>query len=348
MKILYFGNNSPNSTSFHRACALNRIGHDVEIINPYPTYKSNIFNKFFNKLNYHSGYFLLSKKINKFVLKIISKNFNFDLIWVDSGELFGVECLKILKSSNRPVILYNIDDPTGNRDGNRFRTLIKALPFYSLVVVVRKESKDECLKLGAKNVLLVNRSYDEEAHKSFENICEIKADFFSDVAFIGTWMRNEKRDDFILKLINSEIDVAIWGDRWEKSKNWNKIKPYYKGKSLGGREYVAAIQGAKICIGMLSKGNRDLHTQRSLEIPFAGGLLCAERTSEHLNFYKEGEEALFWDDSNECIEICKTLLNNHILREQIRKAGNIRVKLNKVGNEDICQTIIDEIISIIK
>jgi len=77
-----------------------------------------------------------------------------------------------------------------------------------------------------------------------------------------------------------------------------------------------------------------LHKRRSVEIPYAGGLLCAERTTEHLAMYNEGVEAVFWANENECITMCKKLLNDDTLRETIREAGMKRVRLNSSGNED--------------
>jgi spore maturation protein CgeB len=187
-------------------------------------------------------------------------------------------------------------------------------------------------------------SYDEIAHKSFDDASSIDTKFKSDIVFIGTWMNNEKRDLFLSKLIDAGLNVSIWGNRWEKSEYWDLIKEHHKGKSLSGRDYVAAIQGSKICIGMLSKGNRDLHTRRSVEIPFIGGLLCAERTIEHTEMYKEEKEAIFWDDVDECIERCKEILRDDTRRINLRENGSIRVKANQVGNEDICESIIQELL----
>ena len=113
------------------------------------------------------------------------------------------------------------------------------------------------------------------------------------------------------------------------------------GAGPGG--YVAAIRGAKVCLGLLSKGNRDLHTTRSMEIPYAGGVLCAERTTEHLALYREDEEAVFWTTAEECAEKCLGLLGDDQSRERIRLAGMARVRNNKVGNEDICRQILQAV-----
>jgi len=204
-------------------------------------------------------------------------------------------------------------------------------------------TKEEFEKLGGKNVMRVFMSYDEVAHRPFDSIQQIPQNLRSEVVFIGTWMRNEKRDEFLLQLIGKGVPVSIWGNRWQKSPNFDRLKDHWRGNALHGRDYVAAIQGSKICIGMLSKGNRDMHTTRSLEVPFAGGLLCAERTPEHLEMYKENVEAVFWKDAEECAKVCLRLLKDDAGREQIRKQGMIKVRASKFGHEDVCKQILEKL-----
>ncbi|WP_069660967.1 CgeB family protein [Arcticibacter eurypsychrophilus] len=336
--IIYIGDSNLNSTAAHRAKSLERLGHVIIQKDPYEIFTSRRF----EFIHFRTGYFFMQNRINQWAKDIIHTVQKPDLIWVDGGELLGPQCLKILKTFNIPIVLYNIDDPTGKRDGRKFDSLIKALPYYDQVVVVREETERECIKLGAKRVLRVLRSYDEVSHQPYIQVADIPARFKSEVVFIGTWMRHEKRDEFFLELMKYNIPIRIWGDRWQKSPYWNSLKFVYGGGSLSGRDYVAAMQGAKICLGLLSKGNRDLHTTRSLEIPYAGGLLCAERTTEHLEMYTEGVEAVFWADAKECAAVCSELLSNDARRESIRQAGMQRVRSNSVGNEDICQSILDE------
>lgn len=337
--ILYLGDANPKSNSYYRCKALERLGYKVLLINT-SEFLNNKFSFLLNRIHYRTGYRFLQKSIYCKIKAVLEVGETFDLVWVNGGEYFGPKVLQLLQKTNKKIVLYNNDDPTGRRDGNRFDSLLKSLPYYDLCVVMREFNIKEYKQKGAKNLLRVFMSYDEMAHKPFEDVAMIKEQFKSDIAFIGTWMEQEKRDLFLMKLINAGLNVSIWGNRWEESKYWNIIKDNYKGKALGGKDYVAAIQGAKICLGMLSKGNRDLHTRRSVEVPFIGGLFCAERTSEHLAMYQDGIEAFFWDNADECITICNKLLADANLREQIKIAGRKRVLINKVGNEDICKKII--------
>ena len=79
---------------------------------------------------------------------------------------------------------------------------------------------------------------------------------------------------------------SFYGDRWQKAPEWPVIKNIWRGPGLVGQDYVEAIQSAKICLGLLSKQNRDQHTMRSVEIPYISSVLCAERTEEHLAMYR--------------------------------------------------------------
>jgi hypothetical protein len=170
--------------------------------------------------------------------------------------------------------------------------------------------------------------------------------FRSDVCFIGANYKGEDRDIFLGKLIDRGVDLAIWGDHWERSAIWEKLRPHRRGGSLSGRDYVDAIRGAKVCLGFLAKRNRDEHTTRTMEIPYAGGLLCAKRTSEHENLYVDGVEACFWSDVEQCHAAILRLLSDDGLRERIRRQGAQRVRDNRVGNQDMVAQVLDRLITV--
>jgi len=340
MTILYLGDSQSSSTSYHRAAALQRLGHQVIIGDIFENIFRSTPSKYIQAFHYHSGFIFLQNKVLGFIKKLVSRSAKPDVIWVNSGELLNESCLLYLKRIGCPIVLYNNDDPTGKRDGNRFKLLLGAIKHYDLCVVMRTMNVQEFYNIGAKRVLRVFMSYDEVFHQPFLDITEIPLRFRSDVVFIGTWMRNEHRDVFIRELIKHGIPISIWGSRWYKSPLWKELKPFHKGDSISGRDYVAAIQASKVCLGLLSKGNRDQHTQRSMEIPFIGGLFCAERTEEHLSLYKEGEEAIFWSDANECAALCKQMLLDEPKATSIRSAGAAKIRSLGLGNEDVCKKIL--------
>ncbi|PZR24729.1 MAG: hypothetical protein DI535_21180 [Citrobacter freundii] len=343
--ILYIGEDKQSSTSFHRAKALERLGHKVIFFNPYSILRESKYSRYLSPIHFRTGYRFVQKKVRSRLSSFLTHTPGIDIIWVNSGELLGPSVLNLLKSTGKPVVLYVNDDPTGGRDGNRFLSLIRSIPLYDLCVVVRDQNVEEFRAAGAKHVMRVFMSYDEVKHAPLRPE-ELNTGLQSDVAFVGTWMNGEGRDTFMLTLIKAGIKVAIWGDRWEKSPHWNELQPYVRGKALAGADYVSAIQCAKICIGLLSKGNRDEHTQRTAEIPFIGGLFCAERTPEHTQLLKEGVEAVYWNDAAECAAACAALLKDDKRREEIRMAGSRKIRISGMGNENVTQRILEELSSL--
>lgn len=345
MDILYIGELSSGSTSAHRAEALHRLGHNVSGWDPWNSIECFFRHNIIEHFHRRTGYVLLQNNIKKnllFWLSAFSCTVRPDLIWVNGGELFGKSILRSLKFFNIPIILYNNDDPTGRRDKGRFISLLSALNYYDHVATCRLPSYNELVKiLGQDRVQRIFMSYDEVAHQPLRLGEVIPNDFLCDVSFSGTWMRHEKRHLIIEHLLNAGFRVNIYGNRWHKSPFFEKIKPAWKRPFVKDREYVYSIVGAKINLGLLSKGNRDQHTTRSMEIPFAGGLLCAERTREHQLLYREDKDAVFWSSLDELLFCCRRLLANTQLRESIRLSGMARIRDLGVGNELVCSSILE-------
>ena len=335
--ILYLGHRY--GTSLHRAKALQRLKYRVEIIDPWTFfYRNGLIKKIITKYVYEMGAESLEPYVRYRLLRRIG-NRRFKIIWSDQSTLLGHKTLSALKQLTDSMVTYAIDDPFGDRDRNRFRLYRGALNLYDLVVVVRKPNVIEGYANGARRVLKVFRSADEVAHRPLPMTQADKNKWNSDIAFIGTWM--PERGPFLARLIELGVPLVLHGDRWQKDEQWPTLKKAWKGPSLDGDDYVKAIQSAKICLGLLSKGNRDQHTTRSVEIPYIGSLLCAERTGEHLMMYDEDSEAVFWSNPEECAKKCFKLLNNNHLLKKIANSGKKRCLKNKYLNGTILKNIID-------
>jgi len=269
---------------------------------------------------------------------------DFDLVWVDAGALIGPALVSELRRRYGCVVNYNHDDPYGTRDKRYWRLYLKSVPEYDLVVVVRTENIEEAQALGAHRVLRVFRSADELAHRprSLDHADWVR--WGSEVVFVGAWM--PERGPFMADLLRRSVPLTIYGNGWQRAKEWPILRKSCRGPGpFDPDEYSKAIQCSKVCLGLLSKGNRDLHTTRSAEIPYLGGLLCAERTTEHCQLYRENEEAVFWSNANECAEKCFQMLNNPELRESIAARGQKRCLSNRTTNEAVLTYILENALS---
>lgn len=336
MNILYLGPTSRATTSGHRAAALQRLGHTVVGINIKASFN---FNRLESKIHYVTGYrFIQGFIFNAIKNSLVELSFACDLIWIDGGQYFGAQVLVWLKKAFRaPIILYNVDDPTGSRDACSFYTLKKSFCHYSLCVFVRQESSLEALALGATKVVTVSRSFDEVAHlEASLNTCV--NDEFHSLSFLGTNIPGEKRDVFLVNLLRCGVPLLIVGDLYDRSRFWDRIKPFHQN-AVSGLGYVSIIQSSIACLGLLSHQNRDLITTRSLEIPACSGVLCAERSSEHQLLYENQVEAAFWSHSREIPRLFRRLKNPE-LRSSIKTASRARILELGFGNEDICRYIL--------
>jgi spore maturation protein CgeB len=344
MRALLFGTDAPEATARHRADALRRLGWETTQVDALRRFQNRLRGQF-GRLHYHTGYRFLRQDTLRWLEDEIPARGPYDLCWIDGGVLFDRFSVRFLKSVCRRVVLFNHDDPSGPRDRRRFGTLRDAIREYDLCTVVRPFNVPEFRSLGAKDVLYTYRSYDEVAHAPVPGSEAPDPRFRSEVAFVGTNIPGEGRDRFLLQLADAGLDLAIWGSGWERSPLWPRLRPYVRGGAIAGRDYVDALRGARLCLGLLSRGNRDEHTTRTMEIPYAGGLLCAQRTAEHRALFEEGEEAVFWTDAQECISACRRLLVDEPARLRILGAGMKRVRSHKVGNEDLIRKAVDRVFS---
>jgi spore maturation protein CgeB len=338
LKILYLGPIS--GTCLDRANAIRRLGHNLTHLDLRNLLPNTVW---VDRFTWKVGGDLFAPWVLSRLPSHLEGQY-FDICYVDGGEWVTPKVIQLLRQFANRVINYNIDDPYGSRDGARSKAYRKSVPYYDLMVVVREENISEAIRLGAKNVMHVYRAADEINHAPRVLTEQDHQTWDSDVLFLGTWM--PERGPFLVSLIQQGIPLTIRGGRWQKAPEWALLEPYWKGGSIAGDEYAKAIQCAKINIGLLSKGNRDLHTTRSAEIPAIGSLFCAERTRDHLSMYQEGVEALFWKDASECAEMCKFALKNETKRQAIAQAGRERLRLNGHYNEPTSQQIIEKAMSL--
>ena len=338
MNILYLGDNHSGSTSFHRANALRRLGHKVVHVDPRAFCRAS---KLIPPLAVRFGFGFLSPIVNSFIKKNVDIA-GINLAWIDTGAEINGSLHRWFVSNGVRIINYNVDDPFGDRDGRKWNLYRKSLRFHDVTAVVREENIQEAKAYGARNVVHVFRSYDPVAHAPvLINEYERKK-WASEVSFVGTWM--PERGSFMVKLIELGVPLTIQGQRWWKAPEWERLKHVWRGPSVFGRDYSLAIQCSRVTIGLLSKGNRDLHTTRSAEVPFMGGAaFCGERTREHLAMFQEGQEAEFWSTPEECAEKCFSLLSDETRRRKLVAAAQAKVIASRLSNDEIMQSILSNL-----
>ena len=326
-----------SGSSRHRVFAMRRLGYDVVAVDPFAFLPRHRLARLWA---WKTGALFLEDLVRRCVLASIPSR-GFDVVFVNSGELIGPSLVAELKRRFGTIINYNSDDPFARRDGHRWRLYLQAVPFYDLIVVVRDCNIAEAYARGARNVLRVHRSADEVAHAPRLISQQDQQKWASEVSFVGTWM--PERGPFMARLIELGVPLTIYGNRWQRAREWSKLRPFWRGPGLEqDDDYSKAIQCSKVSLCLLSKGNRDLTTRRSFEIPHLGGVMCAERTPEHLKIYREDEEAVFWSSPEECAEKCGQLLKDSDWRSRIAINGRQRCLTNGTTNQVVLTQMFEQ------
>lgn len=334
MKILFLGDTTPYCGAWQRLEALRRLGHEVEA---HDIHRLVVRGRWGNQWHYRTGFRFVTGAVLR-RLQGLTQGKEFDLAWIDGGEVFGCRALALLRVHARLIVNYNCDDPTGPRDWARWHTLRSAIPNYDLMVTVREPTLHEFRQRGARKAMMVFRSYDDILLEPVPQRAEDLARWTGEVVFVGTWM--PERGPFLAALARAGVPLSIHGNRWDRAPEWPELRHHFRGPGVVGPDYARLLQGARIGLGLLSKGNRDLHTIRSSEIPYAGSLFCAQRTAEHRQMYREGEEAVFWSDAAECARLCRELLDDEQRRTRIAVAGRERIKALKLSHVDVLAGIL--------
>jgi hypothetical protein len=342
MRILYLGEDFRHSTSFHRAAALRRLGHEVTVVNPHKPIPQHWSIRAFNA---RTGYRLFIPMVHAYLKKRVHQSDGLrgkkhDLAWVDGGAEIAPGFYDWLKKNGTGrIINYNVDDPFGNRDRRKWDLYRRSVKKHDLTVVVREENIDEARHWGARSVLRVFRSYDPIEHQPEAVAPADEKTWGSAVAFVGTWM--PERGSFLAELIRSGVPLTIWGDGWSRAQEYSVLRPCVRGNAVYGRDYVKAVQFSKVAIGLLSVGNRDLHTTRSAEIPFIGStVFCAQKTRDHEIMFADGINAVLWSSAAECARKCLELLTDKAKADAIAAAGRARIQEMGLSNDAILQQVL--------
>lgn len=299
-KILFVGDLNTYGRGYQRSRTLKEMGHDVTDIShtkvslPGVIDTPSLIYRISHKLRFPIDVTNVNREIGR-----IMKGDNFDVLWIEKGNMIHPWTLWAIKKKFPllKIISCSEDDMYASHGHSLWYRY--GLPFYDCVFTTKLYNVEELKVLGARRTHLFLDSYDEKIHRPTKlNEAELKR-FACDVSAIGAFEIN--RANSLLYLAEHGVKVHVWGNGWSKMANLSE-NLIVKNEFLFGEDYSKAICATKININFLRKINRDEITSRSIEIPACGGFMLAERTSRHLDFFKESVEAEFFDSNEELLE----------------------------------------------
>lgn len=248
-----------------------------------------------------------------------------DVVLILKGLHVSRANVTAMRATGAFVAMINHDDFFSRNPTNWSRVQRAALPEYDHLFTTRQVNVGEVRPINP-NVEFLEFAYYPRIHRPVAIPAGEEATWTSDVVFIGTYERERARqlEEVVRRL---PARYAVWGGGWERLERSSPLRPFVRFRGVYMDEMAMAIGGAKVALAFLRKANRDDYTQRTFEIPACGGLLLAERTAQHLAYYREGVEAEFFDAdrTTELVEKLELLLRDPVRREAMRRAGARRL-----------------------
>jgi len=322
-KILFVADLNEYGRSLQRYQTLIDLGYSLKGISTVPIpWRPTIDSNFFEKITWRLKLPFDATGANRKIKKELKKE-KFDIVWIEKGLTIRPATLKFVKKNYPFIKLASCSEDDMFAKHNRTFFYDGGLSYYDIVFTTKIYNLEELKSLGARRTKLFLDAYDEKLHRPMELLAEDKNRFSCDVCFMGSF--ETERAMSMLDLAKRGIKIVVWGNDWGPwvGKHPNLI---IKNEHLYSKDYVKAINATKINLCYLRKINRDEITSRSVEIPACGGFMIAERTKRHLEFFKEGEEAIFFSTQDELFNLIKKYLSDNEARKKIAEAGRKRVE----------------------
>lgn len=281
----------------------------------YAAINKSIFHKVANKISADIFYKSINDKLKAFMAQR-----KFDIILVFKGMELFPETVMQLKEHAQILANYNADHPftfyfpgSGNKNVRNSIIHYDVHFSYSGGIVDQLRSKFKvrayCIPFGYNsNIKAASLTGDFNKYKS-------------KFLFIGAY--DIERAVYLNRLQNDSLD--IYGDSKWRTRSFLRphLKSAYKNKPLYGSEYVDAIPKAIGILNLLRKQNlnENSHNMRTFEVPGYGGVLISQRTSEQLDFFDDGKEAIFFESVDELKDRFAYLLRKPSVVESIKKAA---------------------------
>lgn len=291
-RLLYVGDLAAGTTSRMRCTCLAELGFTV-LECATDAAKPNIVRKYAGKVANRLRFPLDLAGANATILRLAT---SVDVLWLDKANTVLPGTLRRARSLNPKLKLigYSPDDMSQPHCSSRY--FHAGLKWYDAFITTKSFGVPELSASGCRRVVFSPNAYDPATHQPPADAVGCAKPIA--VGFIGYF--EAARCASIRRLCTAGIPVTASGPGWPENRRLLPDNATCLPAALG-IDYTRRIHDTLINLGFLRKMNRDLQTQRSVEIPACAGFMLAERTTEHLALFTEGLEADYFDNDDELV-----------------------------------------------
>lgn len=326
MKMIYVGSMGLPDRDSAWTSAFKNLGWVVFSFSSEIEYSDSVnlvglFGKIFKRLNIGPKNKQMQKNLLEFVDQVKPLWVHFRLpVEFDRATIYA------LKSKGIVVTDYFNDDAFSKMQATGLHWKFRhALPAYDAHFVWRSSDIEV---YQAKGATYVEHSppYFDPQRVYLQADLTVAPKFLADAAFIGHW-EGDWRVDCLEALAVNGFSIILRGGcgGWEPAIRGKKIEQLAPVVHANDQEYRQIYANVVAGICFFSKLNNDRWTRRALEIVALGGVLVCERTDEALSYFIDREEAFFFSNIDELVNIVRLLKDNPDIRQRVRAAGYARL-----------------------
>ncbi len=255
------------------------------------------------------------RALNRAMIEQVSA-FRPDVVLIGKGGNFAPDTLRAIRRSGAVTLVnWATDDPFNPADNSR--DLLESIPLYDLYVCTKRAVMHDVVRAGCANVAYVRFGYKPEIHfpEAFANDDE-RGRFACDVMFAGS--SDSDRTPYFETLVRDipGLKLHLYGGFWNRVRS---LRPYTRGIAIG-RDYRLAIGGAKICVNLVRRANRDDHVMRTFEIPACAGFMLTEQTAAHTELFAEQGTEIFFSSPDQLVAKVRLYLGRDADRARIAES----------------------------
>lgn len=304
VRVLFTGQHWPGANSMYIARAFERCGAVVRFLNEtalmpaWETQRGRIARRLLTPL--------IEAEWNRQLLGLV-KTFEPDLVYITNAHLCWSSTLEEIRARKIPVMCFYHDVRWRDLSGSRFARNITG---FDLVATTRRWHEPEFRTVGARDVKVVRFGYEPSVHRPLQLEQKVMETYGADITFIGT-KELQRTIDLEAMVANSfPYKFRLWGgSSWDGLPPTSNLRRYWQRRAVYEQEMPVIYSASKIALHWvgwdphgsdkeMQKG--DQHNSRTFQIAACGGaLMLAQRTEEHLRFFEENKEAVFFSDVDE-------------------------------------------------
>ncbi len=342
LRILYVGDLQQAGTCLQRMRAMRELGHQVSCLDTTQCLLPKWLASRIAKAEYHLFNWRVDlTETNRRLKSMISDFGEADVIWCDKPLTIRRATLCWIRSRmpNAVLVTYSPDDQLN--PANHSRSYLRCLSCYDLVVTTKSYNVEELRRLGSRRVMLARVGFDPGVHRPVRVTVRGREEYGAQVSFVGTY--ENERCEYLTRLADEPFTLRVWGSGWRRASASGKLGDAIQGRPVYGDAYARAICASDVNLCFLRKAMRDRVTTRSVEIPACGGFMLAERSEEHLEYFGEDKEAVYFATFDELRAKIRHYLGHPKERARIAAAGRARCLRGGYSNQDRMRDVLLEV-----